>query len=113
VADAATEIETAKLHTSRAIADVEQELRTRVQLDLATRARIRMDLGTAARHVNAAVRLLLDAGESSSFALNQPIQQIWRNVEVASRHSHLSYGISREVYAHALLGLEEQVTALL
>jgi 3-hydroxy-9,10-secoandrosta-1,3,5(10)-triene-9,17-dione monooxygenase len=44
VADAASQIDTARLHTLRAIDDIENGIRAGTRLDLRTRARIRMDV---------------------------------------------------------------------
>jgi hypothetical protein len=46
LAEAASLIDTARLHSFRAVEDVEDGIRDRAQLDLATRARIRMDVGS-------------------------------------------------------------------
>ncbi|MFG2887316.1 hypothetical protein ACGFYV_34370 [Streptomyces sp. NPDC048297] len=113
MSDAAASLETAKLHTARALGDVEHSVAVGSELNSAERARIRMDLGTASKKVRDTVSLLLDAGGSSSFALDQPVQQIWRNIEVASRHQLISFDLSREVYARSLFGMPTQVTPLL
>ncbi|MEY9934059.1 3-hydroxy-9,10-secoandrosta-1,3,5(10)-triene-9,17-dione monooxygenase [Catenulispora sp. GP43] len=113
VSDAAASIETAKLHAARAVQDVARNVAEGSAMPPEERARIRMDVGTVSKNVRDAVGLLLDAGGSSSFTLDQPVQQIWRNIEVASRHQLISYGLSREVYARSLFGAPTQVTALL
>ncbi|MEV5012677.1 acyl-CoA dehydrogenase family protein [Streptomyces sp. NPDC055692] len=113
VSDAASHIESAKLHTARAVGDVALSISEGAALPPAQRARIRMDLGTAAKNIRSAITLLLDAGGSSSFALDAPVQQIWRNIEVASRHQLISHGLSREVYARSLFHTPTQATALL
>ncbi|MGW0998748.1 hypothetical protein ACWD5V_36840 [Streptomyces sp. NPDC002523] len=113
VSDAATSLETAKLHTARAVDDVARSVVAGTVPQPSERARMRMDLGTAAKKVRDAVSSLLDACGSSGFAVEQPLQQIWRNVEVASRHQLISHGLSREVYARSLFGAPTQVTALL
>jgi alkylation response protein AidB-like acyl-CoA dehydrogenase len=110
IADAASLIDTAKLHTFRAVDDVERGIHNGVQLDLATRARIRMDAGVAAKNARAAVDLLLNVGGARGFALSNPVQRIWRNVEVATRHPMLSTDLAREIYARAKLDIEQQVT---
>lgn len=110
VADAASRIDTARLHCFRAVDDVEQGIRLGVQLDLATRGRIRMDVGTAARNAREAIDLLLNVGGARGFALVNPVQRIWRDVETATRHPMLSTDLGREIYARSLLGIEEQVT---
>jgi alkylation response protein AidB-like acyl-CoA dehydrogenase len=110
VADAASRIDTARLHCFRAVEDLERGIRLGAQLDLPTRARIRMDAGTAARNAREAVDLLLNVGGGSGFALDNPVQRIWRDVETTSRHPMQSLELGREIYARSLLGIEEQVT---
>ncbi len=73
VADAASRIDTARLHCFRAVEDAERGIRLGVQLDLPTRARIRMDAGTAARNAREAVDLLLNVGGARGFALDNPV----------------------------------------
>jgi hypothetical protein len=71
-----------------------------------------MDIGSAARATTEATRLLLDACGAGSFALGRPLQRIWRNLEVASRHPALAFDLGREIYANALLGIDEEITPL-
>jgi 3-hydroxy-9,10-secoandrosta-1,3,5(10)-triene-9,17-dione monooxygenase len=110
VADATSLIDSARLHTHRAIEDVEHALETRSQLALERRARIRMDIGTAVKSSREAVNLIFSIGGSSGFALSNPVQRIWRDLEAAARHQLLSHDLSREIYARSLLGIEEQVS---
>ena len=113
VADAARLIDTARMHANRAVGDMEQGVRERHPLDLATRARIRMDVGTVMRSAQEAVGLLLDAGGSGGFDLSNPVQRIWRDLETVVRHQILSPDLSREIYGRALLGVEPQVSNLI
>jgi alkylation response protein AidB-like acyl-CoA dehydrogenase len=110
VADAAALIDTARLHSLRAVDDVARGISDGAQLDLATRARIRMDVGVAARSAREAADLLLNVGGARGFALSNPVQRIWRDLETASRHPMLSTDLGREIYARSLLGIDEQVT---
>ncbi|MFD1523485.1 acyl-CoA dehydrogenase family protein [Pseudonocardia yunnanensis] len=113
VADAARLIDTARMHTDRAVADMNQGVRERHPLDLATRARIRMDVGTVMRSTQRAVGLLLDVGGAGGFDLANPVQRIWRDLETVARHQILSPDLSREIYGRALLGVEPQVSNLI
>jgi alkylation response protein AidB-like acyl-CoA dehydrogenase len=113
VADAASRIDTARLHTDRAVRDVtDAQLRGEL-LPIAVRARIRMDTAATVTAVRGAIHLLLDVNGASVFASGQPLQRIWRDLEVASRHQMVASDVSREVYGRALLGIEEQITPLL
>jgi alkylation response protein AidB-like acyl-CoA dehydrogenase len=113
MADASSLIDTAMLHAGRAADDLESAVAMGIHPDLATRARVRMDVGVAMRSCREAVDLLLNVGSASSFALSNPMQRIWRDVEAASRHAAASVGLSREIYGRALLGIEEQVSPII
>jgi 3-hydroxy-9,10-secoandrosta-1,3,5(10)-triene-9,17-dione monooxygenase len=112
VADAASRIDTARLHTDRAVRDVAEAHRRGELLTVAGRARIRMDTAATVTAVRGAIQLLLDVNGASGFAADQPLQRIWRDLEVATRHQLVASDVSREVYGRALLGIDEQVTPL-
>jgi alkylation response protein AidB-like acyl-CoA dehydrogenase len=95
VAEAASLIDTARLHSLRAVEDGGGGIRDGVQLDLATRARIRMDVGVTAKRAREAVDLLLNVGGARGFALSNPVQRIWRDLETATRHPMLSTDLGR------------------
>jgi len=112
VAEAASLVDAAHLFAYRAAADIDQAAVDRVYPDYAARARIRMDTGAAIENAREAIRVLVSAHGASSFAETSPMQRIWRDSEVASRHAVVSPAISSEVYGRALLGLTHGVTAL-
>jgi len=112
VAKAAALIDSAHLHAYRAAADIDQAAADGVYPDYAARARVRMDTGVAVEDAREAIRVLVSAHGASSFAETSPLQRIWRDSEVASRHAVISPAISAEVYGRALLGLTDGVTAL-
>lgn len=113
MADAASLIDTARLHTYRALEDVERAHANGSRLDMPSRARVRMDVGVAASRAREAVNLLLNVGGARGFARSHPLQRIWRDVETAVRHPMLSADLNREVYANAFLGRQEQVSVIL
>ena len=112
VAKAASLIDSAHLFAYRAAADIDQAADDGVYPDHAARARVRMDTGAAIENAREAIRVLVSAHGASSFAETSPLQRIWRDSEVASRHAVVSPAISTEVYGRALLGLTDGVTAL-
>lgn len=111
VASAARLVDTAGLHLARATGDIERGAREGRQLDVATRARVRADLATITVSTRVALGHLLDAGGARSFAAGNPLQAVWRDVEVLSRHPLLAPGLNVDVYARTLLGSQEQVAA--
>lgn len=112
VAKAASLVDSAHLFAYRAAADIDQAAADGVYPDYAARARVRMDTGAAIENAREAIRVLVTAHGAGSFAETSPLQRIWRDSEVASRHAVISPAISSEVYGRALLGLTDGVTAL-
>lgn len=112
MAQAASLLDTARLHLQRGVADVERAVATRRHLEGSTAARIRMDAARISTAAREAVDLLLDVGGASSFALDNPVQRHWRDVSVVTRHPLLTPALNREVYSRALLHLPTQVVPL-
>ena len=50
---------------------------------------------------------------SAGFAEASPLQRIWRDAAVASRHAVVLPPIGYELYGKALLGVENNVTPLI
>lgn len=103
-ADAATLIDTARLHLRRAADEVDAHARAGRRPVLAERARLRMDAAHAMRCARDAMSLLLDTAGAGSFADDSVLQRAWRDIETASRHAALSVQTSKEIYGRALLG---------
>jgi alkylation response protein AidB-like acyl-CoA dehydrogenase len=112
LADAAALIDTAVLHARRSAGEIDAAARAGVQLDGLSRARVRSDMATVAVRCREAVGLLLDVGGASSFASANPVQRVWRDLEVICRHGLVNVALSREIYGKALLGIEPQVTPM-
>ncbi|WP_067432791.1 acyl-CoA dehydrogenase family protein [Nocardioides jensenii] len=113
VAKAAQLIDTAELHMLRAGADIDRAAASGEYLDFTTRARVRADVSTIATHCREAVDLLLNVHGAGSFAEANPMQRVWRDLETGSRHAVVNPEIGFELYGRALLGVEEQITALI
>jgi 3-hydroxy-9,10-secoandrosta-1,3,5(10)-triene-9,17-dione monooxygenase len=82
-----------------------------VPLLAATARRSEDDRQVVAENI-AAIDEVVSAHGASSFAEASPLQRIWRDSEVASRHAVVHPEISAEVYGKSLLGLRGDVTAL-
>jgi 3-hydroxy-9,10-secoandrosta-1,3,5(10)-triene-9,17-dione monooxygenase len=104
LAEAATLIETAVLHVRRWCDDISDAARAGEALPFAKRAQMRMDLGYAMRCCRDAVDLLLSVQGASAFAESNPIQRVWRDLEMASRHGLVTGEIPQEIYGRALVG---------
>jgi 3-hydroxy-9,10-secoandrosta-1,3,5(10)-triene-9,17-dione monooxygenase len=112
LAEAATLIETAMLHVRRWCDDIAEAARAGEVLPFAKRAQMRMDLGYAMRCCREAVGLLLNVQGASAFAETNPIQRVWRDLEMASRHGLLAGEIPHEIYGRALVGNFEPLSPL-
>jgi alkylation response protein AidB-like acyl-CoA dehydrogenase len=113
IAQAALLIESAFLHVRHWADRIDEAARRGEALNLLQRCQARMNFGHAIRCCREAIGLLLNLQGAGSFAQSNAIQRVWRDFEMASRHGLLNSEISQEVYGKALLGVEEQMTAIL
>lgn len=107
LAEAVCDADTAYLLVARACADIDSAAQRREKLDGLTRARIRMDTGHAAKLCRESINRLLSVNGASSFALVNPLQRIWRDSEVASRHAFVLPEMASLVYGRALFGITD------
>ncbi|MFE6779856.1 acyl-CoA dehydrogenase family protein [Streptomyces sp. NPDC057702] len=113
LAEAAGTLDTAHFHADR-MARVSDELAERgAPPDLAARARVRADAARAARACREAVETLLDAHGAAAFAEASPLQRIWRDIGVGSRHAAFGVGVPEEMYGRALLGQDPRPVSFL
>lgn len=112
VAQAAMLIDTAHLHAYRAADDIDEAAKTGIYPDMIIRTRVRADTGYVAEKITQAIDLLLFAHGAGGFADASPLQRIWRDSAVAARHAVVLPAVGYEVYGKALLGVENNVTAL-
>jgi 3-hydroxy-9,10-secoandrosta-1,3,5(10)-triene-9,17-dione monooxygenase len=111
LAQASTLIETAMLHIRRWCDDITEAARAGEELPFVKRAQMRMELGYAMRCCREAVDLLLNVQGAGAFAESNPIQRVWRDLEMASRHGFLSAQVPHEIYGRALVGNFEPLSA--
>jgi 3-hydroxy-9,10-secoandrosta-1,3,5(10)-triene-9,17-dione monooxygenase len=112
MAEATYLVDTARLALHRSVALIEDALAQGVLLDDPARALVRMDAAASSTGLRRALDLLLDAGGARSFALHHPVQRIWRDLNVTTRHPVLAPALNQEVFGRSVLGLEEQVVDL-
>jgi alkylation response protein AidB-like acyl-CoA dehydrogenase len=113
IAEAAMMIDTAHLHAYRAADDVDNAAARGVYPDMLTRARVRADTGYVVEKITHAIDKLMFAHGSAGFAEASPLQRIWRDAAVASRHAVVLPPVGYELYGKALLGVENNVTPLI
>ncbi len=106
LAEAASDADQAYLLVVRACADIDRAARDRAPLDMRTRGRIRMDAGQAAKLSREAINRLLSVNGAGSFAQVNPLQRIWRDSEVASRHAFVLPEFASLIYGRALFGID-------
>lgn len=107
LADARGLIDSARLHTMRAASDIDRAVSDGTSMTDLERARVRLDAAVAQKRVREAVDLLLNVGGASVFMLTNPVQRIWRDIETCTRHAYINGDIGREIYARALLKLDQ------
>jgi 3-hydroxy-9,10-secoandrosta-1,3,5(10)-triene-9,17-dione monooxygenase len=112
LADAATFIDTARLHLYRSADWLDATAAAGGTFDLLSRARLRMDAGHASTCLRSAMELLLAVGGAASMAVASPVQRHWRDLQTAARQPTINAGLSREMYGRALVGSQEQVSFL-
>jgi alkylation response protein AidB-like acyl-CoA dehydrogenase len=71
-------------------------------------AELRVEVISAARDCREAVERLLDLHGSSSFAASNPLQRMWRDLAVGTRHGALTSYLATETYARSLVGVAPQ-----
>jgi 3-hydroxy-9,10-secoandrosta-1,3,5(10)-triene-9,17-dione monooxygenase len=112
VAEAALKIESARLQAASAADLVHGTAITGSKMDYLARARVRGVVGYAARLLREAIDALMSIGGASGFADSSPLQRMWRDANIATRHALLATDPSLEIYGHALLGIEGNITPL-
>ena len=106
IAEAAMMIDSAGLHCARAVGDIWSAAQKGEKMPYLARARVRADTGWSVRQVQQALDKLLSLHGTSAFAAFNPLQQWWRDSQVAARHAVAEPLVSMEVYGGALLGAE-------
>jgi 3-hydroxy-9,10-secoandrosta-1,3,5(10)-triene-9,17-dione monooxygenase len=97
------DIETAWLHAFNAAAYVDS-VGAGASPDVGEDARLRGSCGYLTDHLRLGVERLLNVAGAGAFAKNNPIQRLWRDLNVGSRHAFLATNPSLETYGRSLLG---------
>ncbi|MCV7376944.1 acyl-CoA dehydrogenase family protein [Mycolicibacterium arabiense] len=112
MADAAQHIDLAETLAVGVVRAVDEAGATTTTPSPLERARLKMHTAEAIVHAREAVRILMTVQGSGSFAESNPLQRIWRDSEVASRHAVTNPAVAAEVYGRALLGIDEPITPM-
>lgn len=108
---AAMEIDSAWLHIRRAAAMLDDVAQQRA-LTGYDKAQIQADCGYAMELLRAAGNRLMDVAGPGAFALASPLQRIWRDLNVGTRHNALNAPLSIELYGRAIAGLPSNIRLL-
>ena len=112
IAKAATLVDTAHMFAYRAADDIDQAAAANRTMTYVERARVRNDTGVSIEAAREAIRVLCSAHGASSFADGSPMQRIWRDSEIASRHTVVAPETSNLIYGRALMGFTDGITFL-
>ncbi|MEV8309806.1 acyl-CoA dehydrogenase family protein [Streptomyces flavidovirens] len=113
LAEAVTKIDTARLIAGALTDRIDHFAAAGENPDVVTRARARMDSTQTAQLCREAMDTLLTAYGSSAFAESNPLQRIWRDINVGSRHAGFGMGIPQQVYGRALVGKDPREISFL
>ncbi|XVS67520.1 acyl-CoA dehydrogenase family protein [Actinosynnema sp. CA-299493] len=108
-AEATHLIDTARLHMLH-VADEFDAVLPGEEMPRLARARARMHSSSALRSARDGVQKALDVAGTSGFAMANPLQVYWRDLEVGSRHAMLGTPMIAEDYARALLDVGPTIT---
>ena len=108
----AMEIDSAWMHIRRAVDDLDNKAQVQ-PLSGFDKARIQADCGHAMGLLRTASARLMDIAGPAAFSNNSPLQRLWRDLNVGSRHTYLSCSLSEELYGRALTGGESSSTNIL
>ncbi|MCY1258365.1 Flavin-dependent monooxygenase, oxygenase subunit HsaA [compost metagenome] len=111
VGQAALEIDSAWLHVRRAAAMLDETAQQRLLTGF-EKVRIQADCGFAMGLLRDAGNRLMDIAGPGAFALSNPLQRLWRDLNVGTRHNAMNQGLSIELYGRAMLGLESSLSLL-
>ncbi|MDG1904345.1 MAG: hypothetical protein P8I38_01815 [Arenicella sp.] len=108
----AMEIDSAWMHIRRAVDDLDSKAQVQ-PLSGFDKSRIQADCGHAMGLLRTASARLMDIAGPAAFSNNSPLQRLWRDLNVGSRHTYLSCSLSEELYGRALTGGESSSTNIL
>jgi alkylation response protein AidB-like acyl-CoA dehydrogenase len=108
---AAMEIDSAWLHIRRAAEMLDETAQQRV-LTGYDKAQMQADCGYAMELLRTAGNRLMDVAGPGAFALASPLQRLWRDLNVGTRHNALNAQLSVELYGRAIAGLPSNIALL-
>jgi len=113
LAEASLMIKSARLHILRAANALDIAGEQGITLDPAARSHYRAEAAYSVKLLRDAVQLLMDNHGAAGFAIANPLQRIWRDLNTAARHGVMLPLLNFEIYGKALLGREDRIDTML
>lgn len=112
VAEAALKLQTARLHAHHIADELDRKAADGQGIGYDYRAQVRGQCGYAVQQVLDAINLLLNVHGAAAFAETSPLQRYWRDANTGARHAGLNALVGYEIFGKALLGVQEQISAM-
>lgn len=111
VGRAAQIVETARLRMLAAADDMDKIIAEARSATSREKTKNRADCAYIAQACWEAIDMLASAHGTSTFSQTNPLERLWRNIGVGSRHAGLSVRVGDELLGRDLLGIETQSIA--
>jgi 3-hydroxy-9,10-secoandrosta-1,3,5(10)-triene-9,17-dione monooxygenase len=112
LAEAKLKLQTARLHAFAVAAALDEGTTVGGDAGYPRRAQARGQCGYAAQQVLDAIQILINVHGAAGFADASPMQQYWRDANIAARHAALNAYLGYEIYGKSLLGIAERMSPL-
>jgi alkylation response protein AidB-like acyl-CoA dehydrogenase len=106
LADAAAGVDAARLVLNRDTAEIERMALEGIPITVETRIRSRRGQAYAAKLSHAAIQDLFSSVGASGFALDQPMQRMWRDGNAMAQHITLNWDAVSPMVGQHMLGME-------
>ena len=113
IAEAAMKLHAAELLIAHTADTVDRYAGRGELMPLGGRTQCRAAAAYAGTQITHAINILMSAHGAGSFSAMNPLQRIWRDANISTRHTALLYPVAMEVHGRALLGVEKNIAFLL
>jgi 3-hydroxy-9,10-secoandrosta-1,3,5(10)-triene-9,17-dione monooxygenase len=113
IAEAAMKLHAAELLIARTADDIDDAASRSELIPLEERTQARAAAAFAGTQITEAINILMSAHGAGSFSALNPLQRIWRDANISTRHTALLHPVAMEVHGRALLGVEKNIAFLL
>lgn len=111
-AQAAVKFTSARTLAADLAREVDQAAAQKVQINYTNRTRIRATLGLISALLREAMQILVHAHGTATFAEANPLQRMWRDVNVSTSHGMITDMFGYELYGKALVGSSDRLAPL-